>query len=63
MQMTDSFKLIKIKVDQEEPQSNKAGQKSTQLLVKFIISQSQAMPTALREHFNMPGSSKWIQET
>lgn len=58
MQMTASFKLIKIKVDQEEPQRDKTGQKSRKLLVKFSIGQSQAMLTALREHFNMPGSSK-----
>lgn len=58
MQMTASFKLIKIKVDQKEPQRDKAGQKSRKLLVKFSISQSQAMLTALREQFNTPGSSK-----
>lgn len=63
LQMTALFKLIKVNVDSEEPQTDKAGWKGRQLRVKSSISQSRAGQTVLSTSIGLEFPDEYRKQT
>lgn len=63
LQMTALFKLIKVNVDSEEPQTDKARWKGRQLGVKSSISQSQTEQTVLSTSIGLEFPDEYRKQT